>query len=41
VAHIYPGMQHWFTEPDRPEYDEEAAQLVYARTVAFLRKNLT
>lgn len=41
AAHIYPGMKHWFTEPDRPEYDEEAAELVYERTVAFLRANLT
>lgn len=40
VAHIYAGMKHWFTEPDRPEFDEEAAELVYSRTVAFLRENL-
>jgi carboxymethylenebutenolidase len=41
TAHIYPGMKHWFTEPDRPEYDEKAAELVYSRTVEFLRANLT
>jgi len=40
AAHTYPGMKHWFTEPDRPEYDEEAAELVYSRTVEFLRQNL-
>jgi carboxymethylenebutenolidase len=41
AAHTYPGMNHWFTEPGRPEFDQEAAELVYARTVAFLRENLT
>jgi carboxymethylenebutenolidase len=40
AAHIYPGMKHWFTEPDRPEFDKEAAELVYSRTVEFLRANL-
>jgi carboxymethylenebutenolidase len=40
AAHIYPGMKHWFTEPDRPEFDQEAAELVYSRTVEFLRANL-
>lgn len=40
AAHIYPGMKHWFTESDRPEYDEKAAELMYSRTVEFLRANL-
>jgi hypothetical protein len=27
-------------EPDRPEFDENAAELAYRRTVEFLRANL-
>jgi carboxymethylenebutenolidase len=41
AAHVYAGMKHWFTEPDRPEYDQKAAELVYSRTVEFLRANLS
>lgn len=41
AVHVYPGMKHWFMESDRPEFDAEAAELVYARTVGFLRANLT
>jgi len=38
--HFYPGVGHWFVEPDVPEYDPEAAALAWERTFAFLKKNL-
>lgn len=35
--HIYPGLPHWFFEEDRPEFNSEAAELAWTRTLEFLR----
>jgi carboxymethylenebutenolidase len=36
--HIYPQKSHWFFEDDRPEFDAQAAELAWSRTLEFLRK---
>ena len=36
--HIYPQLAHWFFEEDRPEFDPQAAELAWRRTLEFLRK---
>lgn len=40
TIHIYPGTAHWFVESDRPEYNHDAAELAWERTVAFLNEQL-
>lgn len=36
--HIYPQLPHWFFEEDRPEFDPQAAEVAWKRTLEFLQK---
>ena len=40
TIHVYPGVKHWFVEADRPEYNPEAAELAWRRTLDFLNQYL-
>jgi carboxymethylenebutenolidase len=40
VIHRYPGTGHWFAEPSKDAYRDEAADLAFHRTVNFLRRRL-
>lgn len=39
-AHIYPGVNHGFHNDSTPRYDEAAAELAWARTLDWFRRNL-
>ena len=38
IFHIYSQMPHWFFEEDRPEFNPQAAELAWTRTLEFLRR---
>jgi carboxymethylenebutenolidase len=37
--HRYPGTGHWFAEPSKDAYRQQAADLAFRRTVAFLNRH--
>ncbi|MBB2930632.1 dienelactone hydrolase family protein [Paraburkholderia silvatlantica] len=39
-CYVYPGCDHAFATPERPQYDKPAALMAYSRTMAMLRKVL-
>ena len=38
--YIYPGVTHWFFEENNEAYNQEAAELAWERSVAFMRDHL-
>jgi carboxymethylenebutenolidase len=38
TIHIYPNLPHWFFEDDRPEFEPQAAEVAWKRTLEFLHK---
>ncbi|MEQ8968349.1 MAG: YghX family hydrolase [Azospirillaceae bacterium] len=40
-VHVYPGVNHGFHNDTTPRYDAEAAELAWARTLAFFETHLT